>query len=85
MELTEFTDKVVTQFANAITDKVFSMVQNDPELLREYQRLVSNRGIDTVNRHIGRIVKMHFHLKDDNRKRNWNPRSGLIRSHQILK
>lgn len=39
MELTEF------------TDKVFSMVQNDPELLREYQRLVSNRGIDTVNRH----------------------------------
>jgi len=56
------------------------MIQYDPELLREYVRLVSDHTVDVVNPKIAQNLKLHFHLENDG-PRNQNPQSGLISSY----
>ena len=84
MKIEKFADKVVKRFSNSITDRLFQMIQYDPELLREYVRLVSDHTVDVVNPKIAQNLKLHFHLENDG-PRNQNPQSGLISSYQPLK
>lgn len=63
----KFVEKVLNQFAVDITDKVFLMIQNDPQLMREYLNLVSAKkaseiGIDKLNMEIGKKITEFFNL-----------------------
>lgn len=80
VKIEKFADKVVKRFSNSITDRLFQMIQYDPELLREYVRLVSDHTVDVVNPKIAQNLKLHFHLENHG-PRNQNPQSGLISSY----
>jgi len=82
-EIKDFSDKVLDKFVEAITDNVFLTIQEDRELLQEYLRLVSDKGLDTVNQQFGKAVKKRFNL-DNAPRRQDNPKSFLIKSHQVF-
>jgi hypothetical protein len=67
----------------SITDEVFLLIQNTPDLMHRYQRLIESEGLNKVNSTIGRAVKEHYNLTNDDSRKN-NPNSTLIRSHQIF-
>lgn len=66
-QISEFSDKVLSRFADSITDYVFLTIQDDRELMLEYLRLVSDTKLDTVNQQIGKKVKERFGLQKRNR------------------
>jgi hypothetical protein len=66
-----------------ITDEVFLLIQNTPDLMHRYQRLIDHYSLNTVNQTIGKAVKDHYGLTNDDSRKN-NPESTLIRSHQIF-
>lgn len=78
----DFINKVLLNFTENITDRVFLSIQNDNELLREYLKLISAKrndfGIDQINQEIGRAVKEVFDL--DNIEELGKPQSSLILS-----
>jgi hypothetical protein len=80
----DLADNALAKMAVRITDEVFLIIQNDPELMHEYLRAVEESGLDTVNQQIGKAVKTRFDLTNDD-VREKNPRSTLIRSHQMFK
>jgi len=77
----QFIEKVLNRFAGDITDRVFLMIQNDPELMREYLRLLSNVDLDNLNRDIGRAVRTKFNLDNIGRCHD-NLQSSLINSYE---
>lgn len=78
MTLDEYTDKIVLDFMRDITDHVFLKIQNDEELMREYQRQVNENSLKVVNTSIGKKVKELFKL--ENGPECDTPRSWLIQS-----
>lgn len=82
--MNDFIKKVLNQFADNITDRVFLMIQNDPELMQDYLKLLENRGVNggstlkTLNSEIGEAIKIKFNL--GNIKICPNPKSTLIRN-----
>jgi len=81
MTLQVFSDKLLSKFSKEITDQVFLSIQKDRELMHEYLRLVSKKGIDSVNQHIGKSVKNRYKLSNSDSRQD-NPKSMLIKSHQ---
>lgn len=79
MTTEEFAQKVITKFNLELTDLIFQYIENDAELMHEYLRLVSDKDLDTVNKAIGKKIKEKFDV--DNKERNKNPKSKLIRSY----
>lgn len=61
-----FLRKVLNQFADDITDKVFLLIQNDKELMAEYLMLIAQDGsisaAKKINGEIGKAVKTAFKL-----------------------
>jgi len=74
----EYAEKVVLEFLRDITDHVFLNIQNNEELMREYQRQVNENSLKAVNTAIGKKVKEVFDLKDDVVCKT--PKSWLIQS-----
>ena len=65
------------------TDYVFLTIQNDPKLLADYMHAVSAKGWKVVNQQIGRVVKQHFNIVND--ERETEPMSVLLRSYTKFK
>lgn len=85
MELKNFKELVVEKFCATITDKVFLMIQNDRELMRDYLDIISqNNSVANVNGQIAKEIKKRFNLENKD-LRNCNPESFLIQSHEEFK
>ena len=78
----QFIKKVLDQFTDDITDRVFLMIQNDSELMGEYLNLLDrhkeNIDLDTLNSNIGKYIKNHLNL--DNIDECKDPKSTLIQT-----
>jgi hypothetical protein len=90
MTLNNFIDLVFAQnnpYATGnhktITDEVFLLIQNTPDLMHKYQRLIEDKnvGLDKMNQAIGKAVRAKYGLENADSREN-NPKSTLIRSHQ---
>ena len=79
MTIEEFAQKVTDKFNEELTDLVFQYIENNSELMHDYQRLVSDIDLDTVNKALGRKIKEKFGV--DNLDRNNKPKSKLIQSY----
>jgi len=80
MNLQEFRDKALTRFTREITDIFFCYIENDKELLQDYQRVIGrDNNLDETNMSLGAAVKEWFRL--ENLNENFNPKSKLIRSY----
>jgi hypothetical protein len=76
----EFADRVISQKNKSITDEVFSLIQNDKDLMQEYLRLVEEHKLSSVNPQIGKRIKERYGLT--NADRNNEPLSTLIKGYQ---
>lgn len=81
MDIKDLVDKVIAQKNKTITDEVFLLIQNDKDFMQEYLQLVHEKGVKTVNQHIGKMVMTKYGLTPDD-GRNIEPKSTLISSHQ---
>ncbi len=83
-ELNDFKEKVIDLFSEKLTDKVFLMIQNDRELMREYLSIIEkSNSLAYVNSEIAKEVKKRFDLNNLN-KRNEEPESLLIQTHEMF-
>lgn len=64
-----------------ITSEVFMIIQNNRSLMLEYLRAVEEKGLDSVNKNIGKEVKAAYQLTNINERED-NPSCTLIQSHQ---
>lgn len=76
-----FFNEVFDKFSKDITDKIFLMIENDPELMDKYSSLVGDdkKVKDKLNTELGRAIKKKYNL--ENIKENNNPESSLIKSY----
>jgi len=80
MTLQQFQQRALTQFTREITDIFFSYIENDEDLLQDYQRVIGrDSNLDETNISLGAAVKEWFHLENGNVNRD--PKSKLIRSY----
>lgn len=82
MEINDFINKVINEKNKIITDEVFLLIQNNHELMQDYLRLVEEKGLDEVNRQIGKGIKACYNLANDV-EREADPKSTLISSYQM--
>ena len=83
-ELNEFKEKVINQFSEKLTDKVFLMIQNDKELMKDYLSIIEkSSSLKYVNSEIAKEVKNRYKLQNLE-KRNEQPESILIPSHEMF-
>jgi len=74
MTANDYAEKVVKEFMRNITDYVFLNIQNNEELMREYQSQVNSNSLKSVNTAIGKKVKELFDLANDgvcNSPKSW--------------
>ena len=80
--MNEFIKKVLNKFTDDITDKVFLMIQEDKDLMKEYLDLLdrhkNNIDLDTLNSNIGKSIRIYLNL--DNIYESREPKSTLIRT-----
>jgi hypothetical protein len=81
MEIKNLVDEVIAYKNKTITDEVFLLIQNNNGFMQKYLRLVQEKGLDTVNRQIGKMVMQKYGLTPDDGRNN-EPKSTLISSHQ---
>ena len=82
MEIKDLVDEVIALKNKTITDEVFVLIQNNRNFMQKYLELVHEKGIKTVNQHIGKMVMNKYGLTPD-LGRNYEPQSTLISiSHQ---
>jgi hypothetical protein len=81
MDIKELVDEVIARKNKTITDEVFLLIQNDKEFMQNYLQLVHEKGIKTVNQHIGKMIRLKYSLTPDE-GRNEEPKSTLISSYQ---
>ena len=83
-DLTSFKKKVIDLFSEKLTDKVFLMIQNDRELMREYLQIIANnKSLGYVNSTIAKEVKKRYDLQNLTQK-NKEPESFLIKGHEMF-
>lgn len=81
-DLNVFKSKVVDQFCETITDRIFLMIQNDRELMQEYLSIIEKgNSRANINSQIAKEIKKRFKLNNQNIK-NMEPQSVLIASHE---
>jgi len=81
MEIKELVDEVIALKNKTITDEVFLLIQNNRDFMQKYLRLVHEKDLQTVNKHIGKMVMTKYGLTPDT-GRNYEPKSTLISSYQ---
>lgn len=64
-----------------ITNEIFMIIQNNPELMQEYLRAVEVNGLDLVNKIIGKEIKNAYRLTNIDDRED-DPCCTLIQSHQ---
>ncbi len=74
-------EKALEAIVEDITDHVFSMIQDDRDLMQSYIEQVTTDGRDTVNRTIGKYVKNRLNLTNKDERGN-DPHSTLISSYE---
>ncbi len=80
--LKDFKTKVVDQFCETITDRIFLMIQNDRDLMQEYLSIIEKgKSRANINSQIAKEIKKRFKLNNQNIK-NKEPQSSLIASHE---
>lgn len=80
MTLNEFQIHTLTEFTREITDLFFLYIEENKDLLQEYQRVIGRESsLDVTNRNLGLAVKEWFNLENGNE--NNDPMSHLIRSY----
>ena len=84
MKASEVAKKAIKKMNCRITDEVFLLIQNDAELMQDYLLSVQEHGILQVNTTIGKEVRKAYSLENAP-ERQGEPRSTLIKSHQIFK
>ncbi|REE78825.1 hypothetical protein BX611_2960 [Lutibacter oceani] len=83
-DLKDFKEKVIDLFSEKLTDKVFLMIQNDRELMRDYLAIIEkSNSLAYVNSEIAKEVKKRYDLKNLN-QRNEEPESLLIQTHEMF-
>lgn len=70
--------KVLTRFTRRIVDEVFLFIQNDPELLQEYQDVVRESTPNGVNSVLGRMITEAYDLINLNKEKR--PESTLLKN-----
>jgi hypothetical protein len=81
MDIKKLVDEVIALKNKTITDEVFLLIQNNKDFMQKYLQLVHEKGIQTVNKHIGKMVMTKYRLTPDT-GRNYEPESTLISSYQ---
>lgn len=71
--------KVLTRFTRRIVDQVFLFIQDDPELLREYQQVVRESTPNGVNSVLGRMITEAYDLINLNKEKR--PESRLLKKY----
>ena len=74
----DYAERIVRDFMRDITDHVFLNIQNNEELMREYQTQVNQNSLKAINTAIGKAVKDCFEL--ENGPESDIPKSWLIKS-----
>jgi len=76
-----FFNEVFDKFSKDITNRIFLMIENDPELMDKYSSLVGDdkKIKDNLNTELGKAIKKKYNL--ENIKENKNPESSLIESY----
>ena len=69
-DISRFTQSVLKEFRQRLTDQVFLFIENDRELLGQYLHTVEGKELDTVNAHIAQAIKRHFGLESKGEKCN---------------
>jgi hypothetical protein len=82
MEIKDFVDEVISCKNKTITDEVFLLIQNNKGFMKKYLRLVEEKGLDVVNRHIGQAVWRKYNLTPETGHINTEPESTLVSSYQ---
>jgi hypothetical protein len=82
MEIKDFIEEVISRKNKTITDEVFLLIQSEKDLMKKYLRLVEEKGLDVVNRHIGQAVWRKYNLTPETGRINKEPESTLISSYQ---
>lgn len=83
--LNDFKKKVVDEFTTQLTDKVFLMIQNDKELMKEYLSIIEEgSSLAYINSEIAKEIKKRYDL-DKLNKKNEMPVSNLIQSYELFK
>lgn len=80
-KLESVADKALKIIIEDITDHVFTVIQDNRELMQQYIEQVEDKGKDTVNRAIGKHVKNRLNLTNLN-EREQEPQSTLIASYE---
>lgn len=81
MNSKQIAEEAISILNKKITNEIFSIIQNDKNLMHEYLRAVETEGLDAVNKTIGRLVKESYKLVNINDREN-DPSCALIQSHQ---
>ena len=71
--------KGLTRFTRRIVDQVFLFIQDDPELLREYQEVVRESTPNGVNAVLGRMITEAYDLINLNKEKR--PESRLLKKY----
>ena len=80
-DISQFTQSVLNEFTERLTDQVFLFIENDRELLGQYLHTVEGKELDTVIAHIAQAIKRHFGLESKGEKCN-TPNSKLIQGYE---
>jgi hypothetical protein len=82
MDIKDLVDEVIALKNKTITDEVFLLIQNNRDFMQKYLQLVHEKGVKTVNQHIGKMVAAKYNLTSAS-GRNTEPQSTLLwSSHQ---
>jgi hypothetical protein len=79
MEIKELVEEVIACKNKTITDEVFLLIQKNRDFMQKYLQLVHEKGVQTVNQQIGKMVMTKYGLTPDT-GRNSDPQSTLIAS-----
>ena len=77
IEIKDLVDEVIALKNKTITDEVFLMIQNNRDFMQKYLQLVHEKGVKTVNQHIGKMVMTKYNLTPDSGRNN-DPQSTLL-------
>ncbi len=79
MTIDQFTELVFNKFNSQITDEIFLFIENDPDLLKEYQSLLQINQSSVLNSNIAKKIKAKYGF-DNKSLKNKKPKSSLIKS-----
>lgn len=79
LEIESFANDIYTSFYRNITDQMFLYIQNNEELLFQYDLLEAKYTKEILNQDLGLLFKELFNV--ENLERNYNPESDLINSY----